>query len=118
MFTRLQHKCLQPKNAFADIHPVHLDEEEILDEPFSRYLYLPFNTGRWLLLKSIDQQAWTVNTLNEADFMHVDNLYELTGMPYLNETNLFKQLSSPIHLKHAINQLTRSPETGKAIAMR
>ncbi|KAF5107911.1 hypothetical protein DV454_005187 [Geotrichum candidum] len=105
------------KNAFADIHPVHLDEEEILDEPFSRYLYLPFNTGRWLLLKSIDQQAWTVNTLNEADFMHVDNLYELTGMPYLNETNLFKQLSSPIHLKHAINQLTRSPETGKAIAM-
>jgi hypothetical protein len=105
------------KNAFAETHSVFLDDEEIMEEPFSRYLYLAFNTGRWLLLKSIDQQAWTVNTLNEEDFMHVDNLYELTGMPYLNETNLFKQLSSPIHLKHAISGLTRSPETDKVIAM-
>lgn len=105
------------KRAFENASPMFLDGEEFTEEPFSRYLYLPFRTGRWLLLKSIDQQAWTANTLEEADFINVDNLYELTGMPYLNETNLFKQLTSPIHLKHEILGLTRTEDTGKIITM-
>lgn len=81
-----------------------------------QFLRVPFEGGRWLTLRNIDEEGWTINTVCEKDFKNVESFYELSGSEWLNENNVFRQLSVPLHTKYVIPGLNRD-KSGQTIPL-
>lgn len=77
------------------------------------FLRVPFEGGRWMCLRNIEEEGWTVNMVSESDFKEVDTFYELSGSEWLNENNVFRQLSVPLHIKYPIPGLNRDEKGDK-----
>lgn len=80
------------------------------------FLKIPFEGGRWMIIRNIEEEGWTVNTVSEQDFKDVENFYELSGSEWLNENNVFRQLSVPLYTKYPIPGLNRD-ENGLPIQL-
>lgn len=86
-----------------ELEPLLLPGEE--KDPV--FLRIPFKQGRWMTYRAIEEECWTINTIDENDFKEVESFYELSGNAWLNENNVFRQLSTPLHSKYAIPGLNR-----------
>lgn len=89
--------------AEMELEPLLLSGEE--KDPV--FLRIPFKHGRWMTYRAIEEECWTINTIDENDFKEVESFYELSGNAWLNENNVFRQLSTPLHSKYAIPGLNR-----------
>lgn len=86
------------------------------EEQDAVFLRIPFDGGRWLVHRDTEEEGWTVNTVCEQDFKEVHSFYELSGSEWLNENNVFRQMSTPLHAKYPIPGLNRD-DLGQVIPL-